>query len=65
VFGDPLARIINDPIHSGDEERLVIFGLSSRSRVLAVMFSPRGERVRLISARRATKRENKQYEDQA
>ena len=62
VFGDSLGRITTDPRHSMDEERYVLLGVSHRQRLLAVMFVDRGEAVRLISARRATPRERRDYE---
>jgi len=62
AFADPLASTITDRAHSIDEERLVIFGTSERSRVLAVMFTERGPRVRVISAREATRPEREAYE---
>jgi hypothetical protein len=63
VFGDPLGRIASDPRHSMEEERFVLLGLSRGRRFLAVMFAERGEAVRLISARRATLRERREYEE--
>lgn len=63
VFGDPLGRIIADPRHSSAEERLVLLGLSQGKRLLAVMYVDRGEVVRIISARRATRRERREYEE--
>jgi uncharacterized protein len=65
VFGDALGRILGDPRHSIDEERFVLLGLSQRHRLLAVMFSARGEVIRIISARRATRRERRDYEERA
>ena len=62
VFADPLASTISDRAHSLTEERLVIFGMSERTRVLAVMFTERGPRVRVISAREATRPEREAYE---
>ena len=62
VFGDALGRIATDPRHSIDEERYVLLGVSHRHRLLAVMFTDRGEVIRLISARRATPRERRDYE---
>jgi uncharacterized DUF497 family protein len=61
AFGDPLGLIVDDPRHSSEEERLVLLGLSRERRLLAVMFTERGEAVRLISARRATSRERRDY----
>ncbi len=63
VFGDALGRIVADPRHSSEEERLVLLGLSQEKRLLAVMFVERGEKIRIISARRATRRERKDYEE--
>jgi uncharacterized DUF497 family protein len=64
VFGDPNARVIGDPDHSVDEERFVILGMSTRARELVVshcLRGGRGEVIRIISARRATRRESAQY----
>jgi uncharacterized protein len=62
VFGDPLGRIVGDPRHSEGERRFALLGISRARRFLAVMFAERGESVRLISARRATSRERREYE---
>ena len=63
AFGDPLGQIIDDPRHSADEERFVLLGRSGRRRLLVVMFTERGEAIRLISARRATPRERRRHEE--
>jgi uncharacterized DUF497 family protein len=63
VFGDPLGQITDDPRHSAEEERFVLLGQSDRRRLLVVMFTERGQAVRLISARRATSRERRTYEE--
>ena len=63
VFADPLARIHDDPQHSARERREVIVGHSTRQRLLLVSFTERGQTVRLISARRATRYERKEYEE--
>ena len=63
VFGDPLGRITDDPRHSEGEERFVLLGQSDRRRLLVVLFTERGEAVHLISARKATRRERKHYEE--
>jgi uncharacterized DUF497 family protein len=63
VFGDPLGRIVADPRHSAEEERLVLLGLSEGMGLLAVMYVDREEAIRIISARRATRRERKDYEE--
>jgi len=62
VFDDPLADVRLDREHSDEEERLKIIGFSSQSRLLLVVYTERGEDQRLISARRATTHERKQYE---
>jgi uncharacterized DUF497 family protein len=63
VFGDPLGRIVADPRHSAVEERLVLLGVSNKRRLLAVMYIERAEAVRIISARRATRPEKRDYEE--
>ncbi len=63
VFGDPLARIHDDPYHAGSENREVIVGRSARGLLLLVCFVERTEAVRLISARQATAREHHDYEE--
>lgn len=63
VFGDPLSITIADPNHAADEERFVIVGLSKSLRVLVVIHTIREGRVRLISARLASKHERRQYEE--
>jgi len=63
VFGDPLAVTFADPDHSEAEDRWVTFGQSRKRRLLVVTHSDRAGRVRLISAREATRRERKIYEE--
>jgi uncharacterized DUF497 family protein len=63
VFNDPLSIVIPDPAHARDEDRFVIIGLSSQQSLLVVVHTVREERIRLISARRATKHERRQYEE--
>jgi uncharacterized DUF497 family protein len=66
VFADPLAQLRNDESHSIREERLILLGRSISGRLLAVMFTDHGaERIRLFSARRATRHERSQYEEDA
>lgn len=62
VFGDPLARIHDDPLHSGRELREIIVGNSAKDRILLVSFTERHGAIRLISARRATRHEREDYE---
>jgi len=57
---DPYAFTIEDP-DSEDEARFVTLGLDSLGRVLVVVHTPRGDRTRLISARKASKGESEQY----
>jgi uncharacterized DUF497 family protein len=64
VFGDILARIFDDPDHSSDEARALIVGFSARDRLMVVSFTERGrDRVRIISARLATRKERKHHEE--
>lgn len=63
IFYDPFARLIIDTEHSEDEERYLLLGNSRHSRLLVVCHCIRnGEIIRLISARKATRREQSQYE---
>ena len=64
VFGDPLALTYFDPDHSVDEDRYLTFGLSSEGVLLVVSHTDRGEKTRIISARRATRKEKKSYEEE-
>jgi len=63
VFGDPLARIFDDLDQAGTEPRELIIGLCKRQRLLVVCFVERRNRIRIISARRATKQERQDYEE--
>jgi uncharacterized DUF497 family protein len=63
VFLDPAALTFWDPDHSEEEDREITIGLSRRQRVLFVAHLAREGRIRIISARRATRREQKQYEE--
>lgn len=62
VFEDALSRTIADPLHSDDEHRFVILGTSSLQRLLVVMHTYRESTIRIISARTATSRERRDYE---
>lgn len=62
AFFDPLSSTIGDPDHSDDEERYLLIGVSSSRRLVVVAHTDRGEAVRLISARLATRRERQSYE---
>ena len=63
VFFDDNALVINDTIHSGDEERLIIIGISAKCNILVVChcYRDNDETIRIISARKATKKEISQY----
>jgi uncharacterized protein len=63
VFADPLAMIFDDEIHSEDEQREIIVGHSAKNRLLLVCFTERAGAIRIISARLATKRERRDYEE--
>lgn len=64
VFYDPLAATLPDESHSGDEHRFITIGQSAQRRVLFVVHAERPAGIRLISARRATATEKKQYEEE-
>ena len=63
AFSDGNARLIHDPGHSLDEDRFVLLGFSSKLRILVVCHSYRADdaTIRIISARRASRHERKQY----
>jgi uncharacterized DUF497 family protein len=63
VFGDPLSITIRDPDHSIREARFLDIGHSRRVRLLVVSYTERGRRIRIISARPATRREERDYEE--
>ncbi|TLD97686.1 BrnT family toxin [Helicobacter jaachi] len=65
VFSDEFARVIFDESHSNDEARFVILGLSQRLRILVVVhcFRSGNSTIRIISARKATQNEQKQYKE--
>jgi uncharacterized protein len=64
IFSDEYARLISDPDHSDEEDRYILLGYSIRLRLLVVVHCYRGneESIRIISARKATKHEQQQYE---
>ncbi len=63
AFEDRLSLTIPDPLHSEDEDRFVLIGCSHRNRLLAIVHTDRGDRVRLISARAATGKERRYHEE--
>jgi uncharacterized DUF497 family protein len=62
VFEDDVALTIRDP-YLGDEERWITIGMDMLGRILVVVYTWRGQGIRLISARSATPRERRQYEE--
>ena len=62
IFGDTNALTIADPAHSFVEERKIIMGWSINERILVAVFTERGDNIRIISARPASRKERKQYE---
>jgi uncharacterized DUF497 family protein len=63
VFGDPLRVTLTDAGHSDDEDRYAAVGLTAADKLLFVFYTIRGEDVRLIGARRATRSERRRYMD--
>ncbi|MEH2052655.1 BrnT family toxin [Nostoc sp.] len=63
VFNDPLSVTFPDPNHSIRENRYVIIGISGFGQLLVVAHTDRGEKVRVISARKATRHERRFYEE--
>lgn len=63
VFDDPLYLDFFDPDHSYGEYRYIIIGQSSNNRLLLVSYTEYGEIIRIISARKTTRREQKDYEE--
>ena len=62
AFEDPLSLTVEDPDHSEHEERYVLLGRSQNDRLLVIVHTERGDRIRLISARPATRHERRDYE---
>lgn len=65
VFDNPLAVIFDDEAHSIDERREIIIGHSQQNRFLLIAFTERSSRIRIISARIATRKEREDYEQNA
>ena len=64
VFSDPLSMTYDDPDHSYGENRYIIIGLSSLDRLLFVSHVEREDIVKIISARKLTRKERNQYGQQ-
>lgn len=65
AFKDTLSLTIYDPLHSDEEERFILMGNSCKNRLLVIVHTERGDKIRIISARKATKNERRQYEENA
>jgi uncharacterized DUF497 family protein len=63
IFDDPMYITFLDEEHSIDEERYITIGLSNKGRLLLVAHAERNDRIRIISARKATKNEEKFYQE--
>lgn len=63
IFYDPVGLELYDKEHSDHEERFIRLGKSRRGRFLVTSFTERGETIRIISSRRATRREVRSYEE--
>jgi len=63
VFYDPNAKVIHDPDHSVEEDRFIILGISKLLKLLVVChcYKENDELIRIITARKATKNETKEY----
>ena len=59
----PMSATGADPDHSTTEDRYVTFGVSERGRLIVVAYTDKGENIRIISARTASKGERKIYEE--
>ena len=63
AFKDSLSITIYDPLHSDEEDRLILIGNSYGNRLLVIVHTERKPKIRIISARKATTNERKQYEE--
>ncbi|TAL69015.1 MAG: BrnT family toxin [Bacteroidetes bacterium] len=65
VFDDLLSVTFQDPDHSIQEQREITIGYSVKNRLILVFFTERNNKIRIFSAREATKKERKKYEESA
>lgn len=63
IFGDPLSFTISDPGHSLIETRYITMGRALTGKLFVVVHTDRDDNIRIISARRASRRERKYYEE--
>ena len=64
VFDDPLATYYQDPDHSIAEQRYLTIGKSGQGRLIHIAFADRAGRIRIIQARKLTRSERQQYEEE-
>ena len=62
AFGDPLSITIEDTREFEQEQRFVLLGTTHHGKLVVVVHTERGDSIRIISTRRATRREREQYE---
>ena len=65
AFYDPLSITIQDSLHSFDEDRFLLIGFSRANELLVVAHRADGDEIRVISARRASRRERRTYEEES
>ena len=63
AFKDPLSITVSDPDHSRGEERFVLLGQTQEGDLLVVVHTDRNECIRIISARKANRHEQRKYEE--
>ena len=63
VFSDVLSITVPDPDHSQEEDRYILIGMSGQNRLVIVTHLERGERIRIISARKLTRSEKRNDEE--
>ena len=63
VFRNPLAKMLPDLTHTQEDERAILIGHSPGGRLLLVVFTELDNRVRIISARKVSGRERREYEE--
>lgn len=62
TFFDEAKRVLKDALHSGSEERNILLGKTKKSRLLYVVYTKRGKKIRVISARHINRKERHFYE---
>ena len=65
VFDDPLGTYYEDPDHSITERRYLTIGKSAKGRLIHIAFADRAGRIRIIQARKLTRNERRQYEEES